>query len=69
MKNKYKTKELYKGVTLIELPKSVDMDMVEEIVSYDDYDIICLKRAVLCKTSRLKYALKAIAEAECEDED
>jgi len=70
MKNKNTIKSDFEllGVTLVSIPKGVDIDVVAEIIADDQYDLIFLKDGILCKNDRVKDVKGAIKEAQ-EDSD
>jgi hypothetical protein len=70
-KMKVKQKELHADVILLKAPEGVDIDIVGEIIGDDNWDMIFLDDAVVCKADRVDDVIEAYQEAldDLEDDD
>ena len=61
--------EVLNEITYIAIPEGVDIDIVAEIISDDQYDIIFLDDGIVCSNDRVKDVNEAIREAKEDSED
>jgi hypothetical protein len=62
-KMKVKQKEIFPDVIFLKAPEGVDIDIVGEIIGDDNWDMIFLDDAVVCKADRVDDVLEAYQEA------